>query len=112
MAALSVTTPSRSGTANPGAAVAASDTVARGIMGSLGAILEIINGNASTDNVTISDASVTSTGGPAAAIAPAIPTAQNRVFTLRPDQCDPITGNITITNSVTATVTYKLYPVG
>lgn len=112
MSALAATVPTRTGTASPGAAVAASDTIDRTILGSNGAILEILNGNAGTDNMTISDASFTPTGAAAAANAPALAAGTNRAFLISPKQADPTTGLVTITHSVTATVTYKLYPLG
>jgi hypothetical protein len=112
MGVLAVTTPTRAGTANPGAAVAASDTIARGILGSLGGILEIINGGGSTDNMTISDASGTPTGAAAAALAPSVANGTNKVFLLLPDMFDRATGLVTITHSFITSVTYKLYPIG
>jgi hypothetical protein len=112
MGALVATTPTRAGVATPGAAVAASDTIAVSILGSNGALLEILNGNASTDNMTISDASTTPTGAAAAALAPSLATATNKVFLISPRQADPVTGLVTVTHSVTPTVTYKLYPLG
>src|SRR5688572_4522564 len=109
MGALSATTPARSGTVTSGAAVAASDTIARSLI-PRGGFLEIINGNASPDSMTISDASATSTGAAAAANAPSVTNATSKIFRLYPQQADPTTGLITITHSVTSTVTYKLYP--
>lgn len=111
MGALLATTPTRAGVTVAGAAVAATDTIARSIMGPNGCHLEIINGNASPDNMTISDASSTLTGAAAAALAPSVTNATQKIFKIHPDQCDPATGLVTITHSVTATVTYKLYPV-
>jgi hypothetical protein len=112
MGALVATTPTRAGVATPGAAVAASDTIALAVLGTYGVLLEILNGNAATDNMTISDASTTSSGAAAAPLAPALTTGTNRIFKITRDMADPITGNVTITHSVTATVTYKLYPLG
>jgi hypothetical protein len=112
MGALVATTPTRTGTASPGAVVASSDTISRAILGTRGAILEILNGNASADSMTISDASTTKTGAAAAANTPSIPAGQNRAFLIRPEQADRVTNNVTITHSVTATVTYKLYRLG
>lgn len=112
MGALAATVPTRGGVATPGAAVAASDTISRDLLGTRGAYLEILNGNAATDNMTISDASVTPSSAPAAANAPALATGTNRVFLIHPTQADPVTGNVTVTHSVTPTVTYKLYPLG
>lgn len=112
MAALSATTPARTGTVTSGAAVAASDTIASTIIGTLGAYLEIINGNASPDSMTISDASTTATGAAATANAPSVTNATSKIFYISPKQVDPATGLVTITHSVTTTVTYKLYPLG
>lgn len=112
MAALTATTPTRGGAATPGAAVASSDTIAASVLGANGAILEILNGNAATDTMSISDASLTPTGAAAAANAPTLATLTNKVFLISPRQADSVTGLVTITHSVTSTVTYKLYPLG
>lgn len=112
MAALAVTTPTLAGTATPGNNVAASDTIARGVMGPKGVYLEIINGNAAPDAMTISDASSTPSGAAAAANAPSVVNGTSKVFHIRPDQVNPGTGLVTVTHSVISTVTYKLYPVG
>jgi hypothetical protein len=110
MGALAVTTPSRTGTVTSGAAVAASDTISAAIIGTRGAILEIINGNASPDSMTISDASTTPTGAAATANAPSVTNATSKIFYIGPKQVDPATQLVTVTHSVTTTVTYKLYP--
>jgi hypothetical protein len=112
MAALSATTPSHDGTVVAGAAVAASDTIARSVMGSLGCILEILNGNASPDSMTISDSGSTPAGTAPATYAASVTNATNKVFLIRPSQCNPSTDLVTVTHTVTATVTYKLYPIG
>lgn len=107
MAALALTTPTRAGATVTPTGVAATDTVARAL---LPATLRIDNGNAGTDNMTISDASATTTGGAAAALAPSLTTGQKKAFKLHPDMCDPTTGLITITHSVQTSVNYELYP--
>lgn len=107
MAALALTTPTRAGATVTPTGVGATDTVARAL---LPAMLRIDNGNAATDNMTISDASSTATGGAAAALAPSIPTTGKRAFKLHPEMCDPTTGVITITHSVQTSVNYELYP--
>lgn len=112
MGALTATTPTRLGVASPGAAVAATDTIAAAQLGSRGAILEILNGNAATDNMTISDAGATPAGTPGGTYAASVVNATNKTFVLSPTQLDPVTGLITITHSVTPTVTYKLYKLG
>jgi len=112
MAALTATTPVRTGVATPGAAVSASDTIAASLLGSLGAFLEILNGGGSPDTMSISDASVTPTGAAAAANGPSVTNGTNKVFLIRPQQADPITGLVTITHSFITSVTYKLYPLG
>lgn len=93
-----------------GAAVAASDTIAAALLGVRGAYLEILNGNASPDVMSISDASLTATGAAAAANAPTVTNATNKTFYIAPSQADPTTGLVTVTHSVTTTVTYKLFP--
>lgn len=114
MAALTATTPTNAGVATPGAAVAASDTIAASILGARGAYLEILNGSGSTDNITISDAGSTPagnalTGGTYAA---SVGATSNKVFYIRAAQVAPSTGLVTVTHSQTTTVTYKLYPLG
>lgn len=110
MSALIAITPVRTGVVNAGAAVAATDTIAATVLGRRGAFLEIINGNASADTVTISDASLTTTGAAAAANAKSVAAATSQIFKIVPGQVDQTTGLVTVTHTVTATVTYKLYP--
>lgn len=112
MGALVATTPSNGGTVTAGAAVAASDTIAQSIIGQRGALLRINNGNASSDNVTISDAGATGAGNalPTGSIADTITNGTAQIYIIRPEQVNPSTGVVTITHSVTATVTYELWP--
>jgi hypothetical protein len=114
MGALAATTPVNSGTTTPGAAVAATDTIARSIMGPKGVYLEILNGNAAVDNVTISDHGSTPAGNPLTGnqISASVTNGTNKVFHIKPDQVNPATQLVTVTHSVQTTVTYKLYPVG
>lgn len=112
MGALVATIPTRAGVVTAGAAVAASDTIAQSVLGPYGALLEIINGNASPDAMTISDASTTATGAAAAALAPSVTNATSKIFKILPQMVDPTTLQVTVTHSVTTTVTYKLYPLG
>lgn len=111
MATLTATTPTRSGVLSAGAAVAASDIIPTTVLGSRGAYLEIINGNASPDVMSISDSTITTSGAAAAANAPTVTNATSRIFKITPDMADT-SGNVTVTHTVTATVTYKLYPIG
>jgi hypothetical protein len=110
MTALTVTTPARGGTVIAGAAVSTSDTLTRAALGNKGVNLEIINGNAATNTVTISDSSTTAEGAPTAAISATIAPSTSQVFKVLPAQLHPTTGVVTITNSVTTTVTYKATP--
>jgi len=110
MSTLALPSPSRAGTVTAGAAVANGDVINRTTLGNRGVLLEIINGNASPDVVTISDASTTPSGGAAAAISTSVANATSRVFKILPAQADPVTGQVTIGHTVTATVTYKMYP--
>lgn len=110
MAALALTAPSRGGTVSTGLAVAAADTISRDKLGSRGVLLEIINGNAGADAMTISDASVTPSEAAAAALAPSVAAGASKIFKILPSMADPVTGLVSITHGVTATVTYKMYP--
>lgn len=114
MAALTATTPTNAGATTSGAAVAASDTVDRSVMGAKGAYLEINNGNAGADNMTLTDPGVTPAGNSLSGgtYSVSVPAGASKVFRLRPEQVTAATGLITITHSVTTSVTYKLYPVG
>lgn len=112
MAALAAVTPTNTGALNAGAAVAASDTINVSVMGPAGCYLEIINGNAAPDNITISDSGSTPAGNSPGTIAATVANGVSRIFRIRREQVNPATGLVTITHSVTATVTYKLYPVG
>lgn len=111
MAALTAITPANLGTLSAGAAVAASDTISLAVMGQRGAYLEIINGNASPDSMTISDAGSSPAANPVTTIAPSVTNATSKVFFIHREQAAAATGLVTVTHSVTTTVTYKLYPV-
>jgi hypothetical protein len=111
MGALSATTPTNTGATTSGAAVAASDTIARSVMGPKGVYLEIINGGGSTDNITISDSGSTSSGNSPGTVAGSVANGASKVFYIHPDQVNPSTGNVTVTHSFTTSVTYKMYPV-
>lgn len=111
MALLTAFTPVVAGVANAGAAVAASDTIDAATLGSRGVFLEIINGNASTDNMTIQDFGTTAAGNSLPSsntYAVSVTNATSKIFLIRPSQVNA-SGVVTITHSVTATVTYKLY---
>jgi hypothetical protein len=111
VAALTAFTPLVTGVVNAGAAVAASDTIDQATLGGNGVLLEIINGNASSDTVTISDYGTTPAGNSLTSnqISKSVVNATSQIFVVRPSQINPATGLVTITHSVTATVTYKLY---
>lgn len=111
MAALTAITPTYAGAVAAPGNVAASDTISVSIMGPYGCLLEIINGNASPDSMTISDASTTLTGAAAAANAPTVTNGTSKVFLIKRDQAVVSTGLVTVTHSVTPTVTYKLFPI-
>lgn len=110
MGVLNLTAPARDGVVTAGAAVASTDTIPRSKLGTRGVILEIINGNASPDTVTISDASTTRTGAAAAPVSKSVANGTSQVFKILPAQADPLTGDVTVTHTVTSTVTYKMYP--
>lgn len=114
MAALNVVTATNSGTLDPPAAVAASDTIAQAVLGPNGALLSINNGGGSSDTVTISDAGTTGAGNALASGAVtglSVANGTSKVFRLWPSQVNPATGLITITHSFTTSVTYQLYAI-
>lgn len=111
MATLTATVPSRLGTLSPGSAVAASDVVPASALGVNGALLEILNGSASLDTMSITDSGSSPAGTPVTSYPPTVAAGTNKMFVLSPKQADA-NGNITITHTQTATVTYKLYPLG
>jgi hypothetical protein len=110
MAALSATTPTNSGTAVTAGSVAASDTIDRSVMGARGCYLEIINGNAASDTVTITDSGTTPAGNAVGTISSTVTNATSKIFKIYRNQVNTTTGKVTVTNSVTSSVTYKLYP--
>lgn len=114
MAALTAITPLAAGAVSAGAAVAASDTIAASIIGSRGAYLEVLNGNAATDSITISDAGFTPAGNALAGgtYSVSVNPTSNKIFYIAPAQVNLTTQVVTVTHTVTATVTYKLYPTG
>lgn len=112
MAALGATVPTAVGVAYAGAAVAASDTIAAAHLGTRGAHLVIINGGGSTDNVEVSDASLSQAGNPADTTAVAVAAGTAKAIYISPRAVDPVTGLVTVTNSFITTVTYVLLPLG
>lgn len=113
MGALSATTPTNAGATSAGAAVAASDTISVSVMGPRGCYLEITNGNASSDSMTISDDGSTPSGNALASgtYSASVTNGTAKIFHIHRDQANDSTGNVTITHSVTSSVTYKLFPV-
>jgi hypothetical protein len=114
MAALSATTPTLAGVAAAPGNVASSDTIAQALLGSKGAYLKIINGNASSDSMTISDNGSTDAGNslPSNTYSSSVTNGTSKWFYISPFQVNPSTGVVTITHSVTTTVTYELLPLG
>jgi len=113
MGTLVATVPTRTGTLNPGAAVAASDVIPAALLGARGAYLEILNGGGSSDSITIQDFGATPAGSPLTGntYAATVANATNRTFVISPAQGDPANaGQVVITHSFITSVTYKLTP--
>jgi hypothetical protein len=112
MATLVPTAPSRAGTTTSGAAVASTDTIPASALTSGSALLEIINGNAGADSITITDSGTTPAGSPLSGgtYSASVAAGTSKIFLISARQANPANGTVTITHSVTATVTYKLYP--
>jgi hypothetical protein len=109
MGALAAVTPTNNGTVIAGNPVAASDTISQDLIGSRGALLEIINGGGSPDTVAISDSSLTPAGSAATNPGSSVTNGTNKVFFIESTQVNPATGLVTVTHTFTTTVTYKLY---
>lgn len=112
MGALTGTTPTRLGTSAPGNPVAATDTIDQVLLGVNGCLLEVINGGASPDNITISDAGASPAGTPAAPYAATVAAGASSVFKIDRRQVDPVTSKVTVTHSFITTVSYKLFTLG
>ena len=113
MAALTATTPVVTGTVATPPGVSSSDTIDASILGQRGAYLVIVNGNASSDTVTIKDFGATPAGNSLTTnqFAKSVTNGTSQVFHIKPSQVDPSTGLVTVTHSVTPTVSYYLFPV-
>ena len=112
MAALSAIVPTKVGATYALAAVAASDTIASSLLGTLGAHLIITNGGGSPDVVAISDSGLTPAGQAGASTGDTVTNGTSQVFFISPKQVDPVSGNVTVTHSFITTVTYALLPIG
>jgi hypothetical protein len=110
--ALAPTLPSSSGTLWSPAAVAASDTVSQSLLGANGAWLIVINGNAASDTVAVSDSGRTPANNAGSSSGGVVVNGTSRAFYIHPKAADLVTQVVTITHTVTATVTYVLLPLG
>lgn len=110
MGAYTAVTPTRLGAVVAGQAVAASDTLNVSILGTKGALVEIINAGASPDAVTVSDAGTTPAGTPGAPYSVSVTNGTNKILYVSPSQADTATGNVTFTHGLTTGVTVKVYP--
>lgn len=111
MALLTPQTITRSGLAPAYSAVAASDTIAP-VVGSV-LFLQVKNGNAAANTVTIVDAGTTPAGSAATNPTVTVPatTGDRMIGPLLASMASPTTGLITVQHSVTATNTCALIAV-
>lgn len=112
MAALASVVPTKVGVAYVPAAVAASDTISRSQLGTLGAHLLVLNGGGSPDVVAISDSGLTPAGQAGASTGGSVTNGTNEAFYISPKQVDPVSGNVTVTHSFLTSVTCVLIPIG
>lgn len=112
MALLTATRPTAAGVAWSPAAVSASDTISATDLGQLGAFLVVINAGASSDTVTVVDASKTPAGNAATNLTNAVANATTEVMFIPPKTADPVAGTTTIQHSFTTSVTCVLLPLG
>lgn len=111
MALLTATQPTAAGVVWTPAAVSASDTIPASALGQRGAYLIIVNGNASSDTVTVVDASLTPAGNAATNLTNTVVNGTTEVMFIPAATLNPATLVTTVTHSVSATVTYVLLPV-
>jgi len=109
VAALTSTTITTAGVAASASAVAASDTIAEAEFGSTGVILRIINGGASTDNVSVADPGLTPSGNAGTVTPVAVATGVTKIVFIPRSAIDPSTLVATVTHDYTTSVTYELY---
>ena len=102
--------PTRDGVSSAGTAVTATDALTRAALGSRGVLMEVINGGASPDVVTVGDASTTPSGGAAAAISKSVAAGSSQVFRVLPAQIDPVSNVVAVGHSFLTSVTVKVYP--
>lgn len=109
MAALTATSITQAGVLAAPAAVASSETIAEAQFGAAGVVLRVINGNASSDTVTITDPNTTVMGSAATNPTVAVANGTTKSIFIPRSAINPATGVATVAHSVTATVTYELY---
>ena len=112
MALLSPVRPVSTGTLITPAPVSGSDTVDTGALGTAGALLIVINGNASSDTVAITDSGVTPAGSAGTSTGGAVAASTMRGFYISPRAVNNSTGVVTVTHTVTSSVTCYLLPLG
>lgn len=110
MAALTSVSITQAGNAPAPVAVAASDTIAASMFGSLGCILRVINAGGTVDNVTITDPTLTDMGnaGTPAAVTVPITTGIRMIF-IPLTAINQTSQLATVNHSFTTTVTCELY---
>lgn len=109
MAALTATSITQAGVLAAPAAVAASDTISEAQFGASGVILRVINGNASSDTVTITDPNLTAMGSAATNPTVTVANATTKSIFIPRSAINQTTQVATVAHSVTATVTFELY---
>lgn len=92
--------------------MSATDTIDTTALGTAGALLIVINGNASADTVGISDSGLTPAGSTGAGSGGSVAAGATKGFYISPRAVNNSTGVVTVTHSVTATVTCYLLPLG
>lgn len=109
MALLTATSVTAAATNVPAAAFSTtSDTVSASDIGPNGALINVINGSASSINVTLADPGFTGVGNAGTAVAQPVAAGADRWFRLSPGHVNPSTQVATVGLSSATTVTYKL----
>lgn len=81
-----------------------------GVIGTNGALVNIINGSGGSMTVTVEDPTFTGAGNAPTEPAQSIANSTDGWFRVLPANIDPLTGYALLTLSTTSSVTYKLIP--
>lgn len=108
MAAITPSTVTTAGLLAAPAAVSSSDTISGDLVPVGGLLYRVINGNASSDSVSVTDGGTTPAGNAGTVTPVTVANATTRTILITQNNINRSTNLVTVTHTVTATVTYEL----